>query len=150
VALAQKEAELAMAQRQLAQLSRQEARLKELFTDNTKAFREAVRCLFGYRVDMQAAAPGSRKGALVVLRPDGPAAKDAAPPGDRDPQLQFRFAPATGRLEMLPTPLGKALAKEVAAFVERFGSVPALTANLTMDLFNRAASAGGAGAGGGA
>jgi hypothetical protein len=102
---------------------------------------EAVRCLFGYRVDMQAAAPGSTKGALVALRPDGAAAKAAAPPGDRDPQLQFRFTPATGRLELLPTPLARALAKEVSTFIERFASVPAFTANLTMDLFQKAAAA---------
>jgi mitotic spindle assembly checkpoint protein MAD1 len=189
VALAQKEAELAMAQRQVAQLSRQEARLRELFADNTKAFRcaprragraggggapaaparcsgapgrlrpltrarpaaplrapsrsEAVRCLFGYRVDMQAAAPGSTKGALVALRPDGAAAKGAGAPGDRDPQLQFRFTPATGRLELLPTPLARSLAKEVSTFIERFASVPAFTANLTMDLFQKAAAASG-------
>ncbi len=143
MALAQKEAELAMAQRQVSQLSRQEARLRELFGESTKAFREAVRCLFGYRVDMQAAAPGSAKGALVLLRPDGAAAKAAGPPGDRDPQLQFRFTPASGRLELLPTPLSKALAKEVSTFVERFASVPAFTANLTMDLFQKASAAGG-------
>lgn len=108
--------------------------------------REAVRCLFGYRVDMQSpAAPGSTQGALIVLRPDGPAARAAAPAGDRDPQLQFRFAAATGRLELLPTPLAKALAKEVGTFIERFASVPAFTANLTMDLFQKAAAAGGGG-----
>lgn len=142
-AIAKLEADLAVAQRQVAQLSRQEARMRELFGDSTKTFREAVRCLFGYRADMQAAAPGSSKGSLIVLRPDGAAAKGAAPPGDRDPQLQFRFAPAAGRLELLPTALSKSLAREVAQFIERDGSVPAFTANLTMDLFQRAAAAGG-------
>jgi hypothetical protein len=43
VALAQKEAELAMVQRQLAQLSKQTSKLKELFGEQAKAFRRAPR-----------------------------------------------------------------------------------------------------------
>lgn len=105
-----------------------------------------MKFLFGYKVDMQVSTPGSLKGALVILRPDATpdALRDQAP-GDRDPQLQFRFTAATGRLELLPTTLSRAQAKSVATFIEGYGSVPWFTANLISDLYSKgaAASAGG-------
>jgi hypothetical protein len=109
-----------------------------------------VRCLFGYKVDMQVSAPGSLQGALVVLRPEPPAARAVAPPGDRDPQLQFRFTAATGRLELLPTPLGRVdfVRRSAAALIEGAGSVPWFTGNLMSDLCQKS-TAGPPGGGGG-
>ncbi|KAI8473804.1 MAG: mitotic checkpoint protein-domain-containing protein [Monoraphidium minutum] len=145
--LAKKEAELAEAQANLAKANKATAKLNQIFTEHSKHFREAVRVLFGFKVDMPVAA-GPSKTAVVTLRPAAPAAHGLAP-GDRDPQLQFRFAPATGRVELVPTPLSRALARDVATFIEGYRSVPWFVANLTSDLCQRGAAAGGAGGGGG-
>ena len=103
--------------------------------------------MLGYKVDMQIATPGSLKGALVILRPDLPdALRDAVgSAGDRDPQLQFRFTAATGRLELLPTTLSRALHKSVATFIEGYGSIPWFSANVLSDLYSKGAAAAGGG-----
>lgn len=40
-------------------------------------------------------------------------------------------------MELVPNDFSKQMQREVETFVQRFKSIPAFTANLTMELFNR-------------
>ena len=52
-------------------------------------------------------------------------------------QLAFRLL-RDGRMVLIPTAYTtRRLAREVETFVDRFKSIPALTANLTMELFQK-------------
>ena len=100
---------------QVSDLSKREARLKDVFQKQVATFREAVDSLFGYRVDMatEAQATGSRKGPATtfVLRPRY---------GDNSRmQLMFRFQ--NGKMDLLPTEFTQnRMKREVETFIERY------------------------------
>mmetsp|Transcript_3177 Transcript_3177/g.9010 ORF Transcript_3177/g.9010 Transcript_3177/m.9010 type:complete len:779 (-) Transcript_3177:5355-7691(-) len=128
------EAEKVVLQRQVGEVEKRERRLKEVFRDRIQAFREACYQLFGYRVDMasESSSRGAGAGAAssFVLRP--------AKADCKDDHLMFRFTQAGG-MEMLDTPftIQPARQREVQTFIGKFGSIPAFTANLTMELFQK-------------
>lgn len=99
----------------MAELTKREARLKDVFQKQVANFREAVYCLFGYRVDMASEAQGAdsaHKGAATfVLKPQF---------GDSSRmQLMFRFH--KGRMELLPTDFTeRKLKREVETFIDRW------------------------------
>ena len=72
---------------QVNELTKREARLKDVFQKQVTNFREAVYLLFGYRVDMAAEASSSKstksQAASFVLRPQHPDSSRA--------QLVFKF-----------------------------------------------------------
>ncbi len=99
---------------QIADLTKREARLKDVFQKQVGNFREAVSCLFGYRVDMAAEAQvkeGMQKGdTTFVLRPQFA--------DNSRMQLMFRFH--KGKMELLPTEFTqRKLKREVETFIER-------------------------------
>jgi hypothetical protein len=51
--------------------------------------------------------------------------------------LQFRLSKAKG-IRLVPTPYSEGLRQQVDTFLSKYKSVPAFTANLTMELFNQA------------
>ena len=98
----------------MADLEKKEQRLKEVFQRQAANFREAVYCLFGYRVDM--AAESSRLCSALpapitlTLRPQH--ADEAAM------QLKFRFS--NGTMQLLPSEYTRSrLAREVETFIDR-------------------------------
>lgn len=99
---------------QIAEITKREARLKDVFQKQVANFREAVYCLFGYRVDMVTeASDSSQKGtATFVLRPQFAESNRM--------QLMFRFK--KGKMELLPTEFtDRKLKREVETFIDRYG-----------------------------
>jgi hypothetical protein len=80
--------------------------------------------------EARAVQAGVRAPATFTLRPH------QAGGGDADDFLQFRASPG-GAMALLPTPLSARMQRDVDTFIGRFRSIPALTANLTMDIFQR-------------
>lgn len=126
------EAEVTVLQRKVRDLEKALSRQMDVFRGSIGRYREAVLQLFGYSMDMTVEATASAKdaasaAATIALRPHR---------GEGDSVLMFRLAAGKGP-ELLPTPFSDRLRREVDTFVSKFRSVPALTANLTMELFNK-------------
>jgi mitotic spindle assembly checkpoint protein MAD1 len=127
--VAQLEGEASLLRRRVAEAQKASDRLQQVFTRQIGTFREAVLGLFGYRVEMTTDPAARECRAQFVLRP---AAADEA-----GAELAFRML-RDGRLVLAPTEYsGRRLAREVETFVDRFHSIPAFTANLTMENFQR-------------
>ncbi|EFN59200.1 hypothetical protein CHLNCDRAFT_138125, partial [Chlorella variabilis] len=126
--LAQLEGEASLLRRKVAELQKGMDRLQQVFNKQITLFREGVYTLFGFRVEM-ATDPAAREfKAQFVLRPQH--AEDAAS------QLVFRML-RDNRMVLVPTELSGRLQREVETFIDRFRSIPAFTANLTMDCFQK-------------
>lgn len=127
--IAQLEGEANLLRKRLAEGQKATDRLQQVFTRQITTFREAMLGLFGYRVEM-ISDPGSRdQRGQFTLRPqyvDEPGA-----------EIAFRML-RDGRLVLVPTDYSaRRLAREVETFLNRFKSIPAFTANLTMETFQR-------------
>jgi mitotic spindle assembly checkpoint protein MAD1 len=127
--VAQLEGETNLLRRKVAELQKGLERLQQVFNKQITLFREAVYILFGYRVEM-ATDPGARDfKAQFVLR-----LQHAEGAGQ---QLVFRLL-RDGRMVLVPTDFSSSqLAREVETFIDRFKSIPAFTANLTMEYFQK-------------
>ncbi|GLI71624.1 hypothetical protein VaNZ11_016893 [Volvox africanus] len=134
VAIAVKDAEITVLRRKVEECEKAMNRLKMVFKERITVFREACYSLFGYRVDMTAeatvAADAAGAPTTFTLKPqhaDDPAAL-----------LVFRCTSGGGRMELVPNTFTRErLAREVETFVRKFNCIPALTANLTMDNFQK-------------
>lgn len=126
--IAQIEGEANLLRRRLSDAQKVSDRLQQVFTRQIATFREAVGGLFGYRVEMTSDPSAREKRAEFVLRPIQAT----------DPSAQLRFQMLRdGRLIIIPTDYSRQLAREVEIYIDRFHSIPALTANLTMELFQQ-------------
>ncbi|CAL8462910.1 g2444 [Coccomyxa elongata] len=124
-------AEKTLLERKVSELEKRESRLKEVFKKQVSNFREACFCLFGYRVDMasQATQSGGPPPTTFVLKPQHA--------DDPHAQLLFKMDP-DGGMALLPNEFTtKHLDREVETFITRFKSIPAFTANLTMEMFQK-------------
>ena len=88
--------------------------MKDVFQKQVSNFREAVSCLFGYRVDMASEAQAkevSNKGETTfILRPQFA--------DNSRMQIMFRFR--KGKMELLPTEFTeRKLKREVETFIDR-------------------------------
>lgn len=126
------EAERTVLQHRVTELEKRETRYKEAFKDCISTFREACYLLFGYRVDMGVRPPeeGSDHGPVNTF-----CIRSMYAERDAD-ELKFEQQ-SDGCLALVPTPYSDTLQREIDTFVTRFGSLPALLANLTMESFNR-------------
>jgi hypothetical protein len=142
------DAELTVARRRVADLEKREQRLMTAFKKQIYVFRESVRLLFGYKVDMsvdEAVAGGSACVATLRSRFSEDTEEEA--------QCVLRFAvePSKvggaagaaaahdeGSVSILATPFCETerVRRMAETFVGKCGSVPAFLANLTMELFN--------------
>ncbi|KAJ9514601.1 hypothetical protein QJQ45_016348 [Haematococcus lacustris] len=163
--LAVKDAEIAVLKHKVAEADKASARLKEVFKERAAAFREAVYLLFGYRMELTSEATAARNAAnaptTITLRPQHADDAQAVLLFRSLPHPQVvlatllllpllalvstwccgdggaRYTKERG-MEMVATPFTSTrLAREVDTFVNRFRSIPALTANLTMELFQK-------------
>ena len=127
--VAQLEGEANLLRRRLAESQKTSDRLQQVFTKQISIFRDAIKGLFGYAVTMTSD-PGSKDHrAMFVLNP-----QYADEPGA---ELAFKML-RDGRIALLPTEYsGRRLKREVETFVERYKSIPAFTANLTMENFQK-------------
>lgn len=134
--VALKEAELTILRRKLTSQEKMASRLKQAFQERVKTFRGACVALFGYQVEMSTSR--QEEGTAFTLTPAGALGDDAEADSS---QLVFTYRDK-GRAELVPNAFSAGMQREVDAYLGRFHSVPAFTANLTMDLFQRHTSAG--------
>lgn len=128
--VAQLEGENSLLSKRLAEVQKTSERLQQIFTRQIAIFREAVLLLFGYRVEM------------------------ISDPSQRDCRAQFTLTPAgqehnhhsslafklmrDGCMVLQPTTATiKQYTREIETFIERFKSIPAFIANLTMENFQK-------------
>lgn len=127
VRAAELEGEVTVLRRRVAELQKASDRLQQVFRRQITAFREAVYLLFGYRVEMEAEPRGGVR-ARLTLRPQHE---------EESAALRFDLL-RTGGVALVPTELSSGrMAREVETFIDRFRSVPAFTANLTLENFQR-------------
>lgn len=127
--IARLEGELVLLGRRLAEVQKTSDRLQQVFTRQISTFRDAIKGLFGYSVEMTSDPRVMRDvKAHFVLRPMY---------GEAGWELAFRML-KDGRIVMDPTDYSRRhLVREIETFVNRFRSIPALTANITMETFQR-------------
>eukprot|EP00958_Prasinococcus_capsulatus_P005482 scaffold527_cov368-Prasinococcus_capsulatus_cf.AAC.50 len=126
---------------QISELEKKAQRRLQIFRDKISLFREACYFLFGYRVDMVRKAdsplsqPTPDRRATPAHGPMKPTftlrSKFATESTD---QLTFVYTPGVG-MELIPNEYATSLHQAVDTFVNRWKCIPALTANLTMELF---------------
>ncbi|KFM22749.1 Mitotic spindle assembly checkpoint protein MAD1 [Auxenochlorella protothecoides] len=122
------EGEVSLLRRRANELQKANDRLQQVFRRQITQFREAVYLLFGYRVEMMTDPSAREIRARFVLRPQHE---------DEGAELVFDLL-RSGVLALVPTALTTGrLAQEAATFVDRFRSIPAFTANLTLENFQR-------------
>ena len=123
-------AECTVLRRRVADLEKRETRYKAVFAESIATVRDAVRCIFGYTLELEL--PGDKVTVRSSLSGDEchvlcfkVARGDAA--HGVDPSAELLPGAWSGRPDMK---------RSVETFVTRCRSVPALTANLTLELFN--------------
>ena len=127
--VAQLEGEANLLRRRLAESQKTSDRLQQVFTKQIATFRDAIKGLFGYSVEMTSDPAAKETRAQFILRPQH--ADEAGA------ELAFKML-RDGRIAFVKTEYStRRLAREVETFVERYRSVPAFTANLTMENFQR-------------
>ena len=109
--------------KRVEELSKKESRLKAAFQERVSLFIDACYAIFGYRIDMTT----SDGGAKFLLRPMH----------EEKESLFLSFALSDGKAELVPTEYSETMQREVDTFIGRYKTVPAFTANLTMDIFNK-------------
>ena len=106
-------------------------RLQQVFASHISTFREACYLLFGYRIDFAAdAASVSSSGAsTITLKPQRSTSKKA--------QFVFRMSKSKD-ITLLPNDFTRQhLSKEIQTFLDGYKSVPAFTANYTLDMYQK-------------
>ena len=119
-------AENTLLKRRVADLEKRESRFKTVFKEQISAFREACYFLFGYRIDMAM----EKQQTHFVIR--------SIFSTDSEEEIRFRFTAGEG-VEMLPLEYSssKELELNIKTFVHQFKCIPAFTANLTIEMFNK-------------
>eukprot|EP00516_Mucochytrium_quahogii_P006065 CAMPEP_0203754064 /NCGR_PEP_ID=MMETSP0098-20131031/7720_1 /ASSEMBLY_ACC=CAM_ASM_000208 /TAXON_ID=96639 /ORGANISM=" , Strain NY0313808BC1" /LENGTH=712 /DNA_ID=CAMNT_0050644917 /DNA_START=224 /DNA_END=2359 /DNA_ORIENTATION=- len=100
-------------------------RLKQVFKEKTRAFKEAVYLLTGYKIDMmdKESKPQLRLRSMYAEKPDD--------------ELIFQWNTNGGGLELLETSFCNELDENTFAYLTKMNAVPAFLANLTLDLFGK-------------
>lgn len=106
-------------------------RLQQVFASHISTFREACYLLFGYRIDFEAdtASVSSSGASTITLKPQRSTSKAA--------EFVFRMSKSK-EIKLLPTEFTQQhLRKEIQTFLEGYKSVPAFTANYTLDMVQK-------------
>ncbi|KAF2573906.1 hypothetical protein F2Q70_00003664 [Brassica cretica] len=121
---------IAQLKEQIATLEKREERYKTVFADRISVFRRACCELFGYKIVMD---EHQRPNGIPVTRFTLQSIY-AQSDGEK---LEFDYESGnTSILDNQYTSQGE-IAKQIEIFIRKFNSIPAFTANLTMESFNR-------------
>jgi hypothetical protein len=126
--LVQKEGEIILLQSRLAEVQKCLDRLQQVFSRQISLLRESIPKIFGYNLEM-ITDPNTRDcRALFTLYLTGS--------DHPSPKLSFKLM-KDGSLRLLQTEFSRMFPQEIATFVDKFNSIPALTANLTLENFQK-------------
>ncbi|KFK26618.1 hypothetical protein AALP_AA8G272100 [Arabis alpina] len=115
---------------QIATLEKREERYKTVFADRISVFRRACCELFGYKIVMD---EHQRPNGIPVTR----FTLQSIYAQSDDEKLEFEYE--SGNTSILDNQYASQgeIVKQVEIFIRKFNSIPAFTANLTMESFNR-------------
>lgn len=115
---------------QIATLEKREERYKTVFADRISVFRRACCELFGYKIVMD---DQQRPNGIPVTR----FILQSIYAQSDDEKLEFEYE--SGNTNILPNAYTKQsdISQQVEIFVRKMNSIPAFTANLTVESFNR-------------
>ncbi|VVB15495.1 unnamed protein product [Arabis nemorensis] len=115
---------------QIATLEKREERYKTVFADRISVFRRACCELFGYKIVMD---EHQRPNGIPITR----FTLQSIYAQSDDEKLEFEYE--SGNTSILDNQYASQgeIAKQVEIFIRKFNSIPAFTANLTMESFNR-------------
>eukprot|EP01018_Ginkgo_biloba_P009534 Gb_26246 [translate_table: standard] len=116
---------------QIATLEKREERYKKVFAEKISVFRLACCSLFGYKIQMdEQQLPSGIPVTLFTLQ-------SMYAQNDNE-KLEFEYESGNMNLRMNEYTSQTEISREVDVFLHKFHSIPAFTANLTVELFNRA------------
>ncbi|XP_010442462.1 PREDICTED: mitotic spindle checkpoint protein MAD1-like isoform X1 [Camelina sativa] len=121
---------IAQLKEQIATLEKREERYKTVFADRISVFRRACCELFGYKIVMD---EHQRPNGIPVTR----FTLQSIYAQNDDEKLEFEYE--SGNTSILNNGYASQgeIAKQIEIFIRKFNSIPAFTANLTMESFNR-------------
>ncbi|KAF8095635.1 hypothetical protein N665_0328s0014 [Sinapis alba] len=121
---------IAQLKEQIATLEKREERYKTVFADRISVFRRACCELFGYKIVMD---EHQRPNGIPVTR----FTLQSIYAQSDDEKLEFDYESGnTSILDNQYTSQGE-IAKQIVIFIRKMNSIPAFTANLTVESFNR-------------
>ena len=121
-------AEATILKRRVADLEKRENRYKSIFKEKITAFREACTYLFGYRIEMAIENENTDFVIRSIFSTDH----------TNDEDIRFRYRAGEG-VELVPFDYSsnRELELNVKTFIHQFKCIPAFTANLTIESFNK-------------
>lgn len=126
--IVQKEGEIILLQSRLAEVQKSLDRLQQVFSRQISLLRESIPKIFGYNLEM-VTDPNTRDyRALFTLYLTGS--------DHTTPKLCFKLM-KDGSLRLIETEFSSMFPQEIATFVDKFNSIPAFIANLTLENFQK-------------
>ena len=126
--LVHKEGEIILLQSRLAEVQKGFDRLQQVFSRQISLLRESIPKIFGYNLEMMTDPSMRDCRALFTLYLTGS--------DHPSPKLSFRLM-KDGSLQLMQTEFSRMFPQEITTFVDKFNSIPALTANLTLENFQK-------------
>eukprot|EP00252_Welwitschia_mirabilis_P012081 TRINITY_DN2687_c0_g1_i1.p1 TRINITY_DN2687_c0_g1~~TRINITY_DN2687_c0_g1_i1.p1 ORF type:complete len:732 (-),score=215.20 TRINITY_DN2687_c0_g1_i1:240-2435(-) len=115
---------------QIATLQKREERYKKVFAEKISVFRLACCSLFGYKIQMdEQQQPSGIPITLFTLQ--------SIYAQNDEEKLEFVFESGNMDIKINDYTRQAEIEREIKVFIHKFQSIPAFTANLTVELFNR-------------
>ncbi|TKW18005.1 hypothetical protein SEVIR_5G405800v4 [Setaria viridis] len=121
---------LAQLKNQIATLEKREERYKAVFAERISVFRKACCSLFGYKIVMNDQQQSNGIPVTRFILQSVYAQSD-------DEKLEFDYESGSTNIVVNDYTSQQEIAQQVDVFVRRMNSIPAFTANLTMESFNK-------------
>ncbi|CAO1942482.1 unnamed protein product [Urochloa humidicola] len=121
---------LAQLKNQIATLEKREERYKAVFAERISVFRKACCSLFGYKIVMNDQQQSNGIPVTRFILQSVYAQSD-------DEKLEFDYESGSTNIVVNDYTSEQEIAQQVDVFIRRMNSIPAFTANLTMESFNK-------------
>ncbi|XP_066311545.1 mitotic spindle checkpoint protein MAD1-like [Miscanthus floridulus] len=121
---------LAQLKNQIATLEKREERYKAVFAERISVFRKACCSLFGYKIVMN---DQQQSNGIPVTR----FILQSVYAQSNDEKLEFDYESGSTNIVVNDYTSQHEIAQQVDVFIKRMNSIPAFTANLTMESFNK-------------
>ncbi|MCO5612411.1 hypothetical protein L7F22_066678 [Adiantum nelumboides] len=128
---ASRNAELSVLRDQVSSLEKREARYKKVFAEKISVFRQACCLLFGYSVEMSEEQQVSTGMTVTLFTLQSIYAQS------EDESIVFQFGSNSMNLLANEYVASPEISRMVDVYLKKFNAIPAFTANLTCELFNK-------------
>ncbi|MCO5588600.1 hypothetical protein L7F22_042557 [Adiantum nelumboides] len=128
---ASRNAEFSVLRDQVSSLEKREARYKKVFAEKISVFRQACCLLFGYSVEMSEEQQVSTGMTVTLFTLQSIYAQS------EDESIVFQFESNSMNLLVNEYVASPEMSRMVDVYLKKFNAIPAFTANLTCELFNK-------------